>query len=145
MAPMISRSLGILVVLAGTAVADPPAPPSNAPGNVTPIRYDSPAAGSRTPAIATTIATGIVLVGGIVSYEMMSSKVHEAGTAHDGVGYADSISSANHWQTATVAFTGLSVLGAITSGFLWSRSERQSHFGVSATENSATFSLGGKF
>lgn len=101
---------------------------------------------SRAPAIATSIATGVLGIGAVLAWVSARGYASDAGSSTITKDrYDDLVDSARGWQKASWGLGGLAIVGAGVSGYLWYRSTRTKTVEVAPTEGGATVSLHARF
>ena len=77
---------------------------------------------SRGPAVAATVATGVLGAAAVGSYLIARDKASQAGSTEISLSEYDSLtSSARTWQKMSWGFAGAAAVGAVVSGYLWIR------------------------
>ena len=127
-----------------------PAPIDTKPADTRPhlppaIRSETPAPRSRTPAVVTSIATGVVGIAAIASYAYASHEASVAGSATTQPDYDAARSSALSYQHASWVLGGLTGASAIVSGILWYLAVTGPSLEVHATPSGGSVSWGGRF
>ncbi|HEV7556531.1 MAG TPA: hypothetical protein VGO00_13790, partial [Kofleriaceae bacterium] len=109
------------------------------------VPSETPAPRSRTPALVTSIASGVVGVAALVSYAYASHQASVAGAATTQPDYDAARSSALSYQHASWVLGGVAGASAIVSGVLWYLAITGPTVEVRATPTGGSVSWGGRF
>jgi hypothetical protein len=109
------------------------------------VPSETPAPRSRTPALVTSIATGVVGIAALASYALASHEAGVAGSATTQPDYDAARSSALSYQHASWVLGGVAGASAVVSGVLWYLAVTGPSVEVRATPSGGSVSWGGHF